>query len=178
LLPLAPWPPEQIANLPIQVPPKGHFSLLEIDIRFIEYREKAWYAKLRIERETVDLLLALLAKYEEQSGGCTFVKSKQSEKNDEVQDWRLNCCFGDHDKSARKAAASVAQPHLVKAAEGQAPKTPTIAAVQMNLIHDVVQQEVKKERRKKLVAGQSIKVGCKFVLIFRTTDVEPNVLIV
>jgi mRNA-degrading endonuclease RelE of RelBE toxin-antitoxin system len=81
-------------------------------------------------------------------------------------------------KSARKAAASPAKHHLVKAAEGKAPKKPTIAAVQKVLINDGVQQEVKKERRKKLVAGQSIKVGCKFVLIFRTTDAEPNVLIV
>jgi hypothetical protein len=127
----------------------------------------------------VDQLLARLVKGEEERGGCTFVcKSKQRDKNFEGQEWRLNCCFGDHGKSARKAAASEAQPHLVKAAEGKAPKTPTITAVQKVPINDGVKQEGKKDRRKKLVAGQSIKVGCKFVLNFRTTNAEPNVLIV
>jgi hypothetical protein len=102
---------QHFANLLIQVPPKEHFCLLEINLKFIEYRGKAWYAKLRIERETVDQLLALFVKGEEERGGCTFVcRSKQREKSVDGQEWRLNCCFGDHDKSARKAAANVAQP--------------------------------------------------------------------
>jgi hypothetical protein len=118
-------------------------------------------------------------KVEEERGGCTFVcKSKQSDKNVEAQECRLNCCFDDHDKSARKATASAAQPHLVKAAEGEAPKTPAIAAVPKVQINDGEKQQVKKERRKKLVAGQPNKVGCKFALIFRTTDAEPNMLLV
>jgi hypothetical protein len=109
---------QQIATLPIQVPPKEHFSLLDIGPKHIECRGQAWYEKPRIERETVDQLLARLVQGEEERGGCTFVcKSKQHDKNFEGQDWRLNGCFGDHDESARKAAASEAQPHLVKAAE-------------------------------------------------------------
>jgi mRNA-degrading endonuclease RelE of RelBE toxin-antitoxin system len=170
---------QQIATLPIQVPPKEHFSLLDINLKCIECRGQALYAKLRIEKETVDQFLARLVKGEEERGGCTFVcKQNQRGKNVEGKDWRLNCCFGDHDKSARKAAASESQPRLFKEAEGKAPNTPTTAAVQKVQTNDGGQQEVKKERRKKLVAGQSIKVGCKFVLIFRTTHAEPGVLIV
>jgi hypothetical protein len=116
---------QQIATLPIQEPPKEPFSPVEINFNLIEYRGQAWYAKLRIERETVDQLLARLDKGEEERGGCTFVcKSKQRDKNFEGQEWRLNCCFGDHGKSARKAAASEAQPHLVKAAEGKLRRHP------------------------------------------------------
>jgi hypothetical protein len=51
---------QQVANLLIQVSPKEHFSLYVIHLTSIEYRGMAWYAKLRIERETADKLLARL----------------------------------------------------------------------------------------------------------------------
>jgi hypothetical protein len=35
---------QQVANLPIQVPPKEHFSLHDIHLTSIEYRGMAWYA--------------------------------------------------------------------------------------------------------------------------------------
>jgi hypothetical protein len=57
---------QQIASLPIQVPPKEHFSLHEINLKPIEYRGQAWYAKLRVQRENVDNLLARLVKGEEE----------------------------------------------------------------------------------------------------------------
>jgi hypothetical protein len=71
---------EQIATLPIQVPPKEHFCLNDIIPTCIVYRGQAWYAKLRIEGETADQLLARLVKGEEDRG-CTLIckKSRQLE---------------------------------------------------------------------------------------------------
>jgi hypothetical protein len=151
------------------MPPKEHFLLDSINLNSLDHRGKAWYAKLLIERETANQLFAQLVHGEEDRGDCTFLcKSKKSDISFEFQDWRLNCCVGDHDKSARKAAASAAQPQLVKAAAGAAPDATGVAAVRNLHGHDGEKLEdataVKKERRKKLAAGQSIKVGCNFEL--------------
>jgi hypothetical protein len=133
---MAPQTPEQqIATLPIQVPPKEHLSLNEMNITHNDYRGKALCAKLRIQRETADQLVAQLVHGKTDRGGCKFVcKRRQRNKS---QEWRLSCCFGDHDKSARKAAASAGQPLLFKAAEGAAPNTPGVAAVQKVQDNDV-----------------------------------------
>jgi hypothetical protein len=59
---------QQIATLPIQLPPKEKISLDYINITSIGYRGQAWYAKLRVEEETADQLLAWLVKGEEDRG--------------------------------------------------------------------------------------------------------------
>jgi hypothetical protein len=170
---------QQIAALPIQVPPKEHFSLNDIILTCIVYRGQAWYAKFRIEGETADQLLARLVKGEEDRGGCTLI-CKKSRHRENSQDWRLSCCFGDHDKSAQKAAASVGQPLLVRGAEGAGSDAgiPTVRNVQDHDGEDQVNTAVKKERRKKVAAGQSIKIGCKFAFRLRTTDSQSEVLLV
>jgi hypothetical protein len=89
--------------------------------------------KLRIEGETADQLLARLVKGEEDRGGCTLI-CKKSRQRDNAQDWRLSCCFGDHDKSAQKAAASVGQPLLMRGAEGAAPDTGVAAVRNVRMV--------------------------------------------
>jgi hypothetical protein len=89
---------QQIATLPIQLPSKEQFCLADINISCTGYRGQAWYAKLRIEEETADQLLAWLVQGEEDRGGCTIVC--KSKKRHSAQEWMLSCCFGDHDKSA------------------------------------------------------------------------------
>jgi hypothetical protein len=168
---------QQIATLPIQVPPKEHFPLDDIILTCIVYQGQAWYAKLRIEGETADQLLARLVKGEEDRGGCTLICTK-SRQLDNAQDWRLSCCCGDHDKSAQKAAASVGQPLLVRGVEGAAPDTGVVAVRNVQDGEDQVNTAVKKERRKRVAAGQSIKIGCKFVFSLRATDAESEVLLV
>jgi hypothetical protein len=168
---------QQIATLPIQVLPKEHFSLNDIILTCIVYRGQAWYAKLRIEGETADQLFARLVEGEEDRGGCTRI-CKKSRRRDNAQDWRLSCCFGGHDKIAQKAAASVGQPLLVRVAEGAAPDTGVAAVRNVQDGEEQVNTAVKKETRKKMAAGQSIKIGCKFVFSLRTTDAESEVLLV
>jgi hypothetical protein len=68
----------------------------------------------------------------------------------------------------------VGQPLLVRGAVGAAPDA-GIAAVRN--VQDG-EEQVKKERRKKVAAGQSIKIGCKFVFSLRTTGAESEVLLV
>jgi hypothetical protein len=171
---------QQIATLPIQVPPQEHLSLNAVNLTCIEYRGKGWYAKLQIERETADQLVERLVNGEEVRGGCTFVCKKR--QRNKAQEWRLSCCFGEHDKSARKIAASAGPPLLVKAVEGTASNIPGVAAVRKVQDHVGEKQEdnpgVKKDRRKKVAAGQSIKVGCKFTFSLQTKDSEPGVLLV
>jgi hypothetical protein len=55
-----------------------------------------------------------------------------------------------------------------------------VAAIRNVQYHDgenQVKTAVRRERRKKVAAGQSIKIGCKFVFSLRTTDAEPDMLL-
>jgi hypothetical protein len=71
---------------------------------------------------------------------------------------------------------------LVTAAEGTASNTPGVAAVRT--VQDRVGEKrednpgVNNDGRKKLAAGQSIKVGCKFAFSLQTKVMEPGVLLV
>jgi hypothetical protein len=118
-------PDQQIATLPIQVPQQEHLALNEVNLTSIEYRRKVWYAKHWIDREPADQLVAQLVSGEEDRGGCTFVCKRRQHTN--AREWTLSCCFGVHDTSARKGAASTGPPLWVKAAEGAAPNTPGVA---------------------------------------------------
>jgi hypothetical protein len=55
----------------------------------------------------------------------------------------------------------VGQPLLVRGAEGAAPDTGLAAVRKVQDGEDQVKTAVKKERRKKVAAGQSVKIGCK-----------------
>jgi hypothetical protein len=72
----------------------------------------------------------------------------------------------------------VGQPLLVRGAEGAAPDTGVAAVRNVQDGEDQVNTAVKKERRKRVPAGQSIKIGCKFVFSLRATDAESEVLLV
>jgi hypothetical protein len=110
--------------------PKKHFSLNDILLTSIDHREKSWCAKLPVEKEAADQLLARLVNGETDRGGCIH-----RDQSVEAREWRLNCSLSDHDKSARKAAASAAQSSLVSVAQGAAQGTWPIAQVQIVRAH-------------------------------------------
>jgi hypothetical protein len=70
-----------MAKLPIQVPPKEHFSLDNINHTSVDYQGKAWFRKLLIERETADQLLARLRPMQtESSQGLLGIRLRRSTK--------------------------------------------------------------------------------------------------
>jgi hypothetical protein len=169
---------QQIARLPVQVPPNKHFTLDDIKLVPIENRGQALYAKLSIEGETSNQLHARLVKGEEERGGCTIISKGQKRKEgSEGYEWRLTCCFGHHDKIVLRAAASTAPCQLVTAG-GAAEGMSCVASSNTDEDRQARGTVGKQRRRQKIASGQSIKVGCRFALSLRTSHAEPEVLLI
>lgn len=94
----------EIQALKAQIPPDGTpFSLDDLHLTEIDYRGKALYAKVAIdEGEGAEALLQRFKAGEEERGRCGLLR-KALNRGKEAE-WRLTCCYGKHDKLARKDA--------------------------------------------------------------------------
>jgi hypothetical protein len=88
------------------VPADGVISLDKINLAKIDFRGDGWYAKLKLNGETLTSLKDRLVKGKEQPGNCLLISKAQrriSERKDRViEELRVIWCWGDHDKSAHK----------------------------------------------------------------------------
>jgi hypothetical protein len=189
-------PKHLFASLPIQeVPADGVISLDQINLTKIDFRGDGWYAKLKLNEKTSTSLKDRLVKGEEQRGNCSLISKAQrrmSEGKDRViEEWRVVCCWGDHDKSACKEV-SKAGPEVLEAAfdkycKQRGQRADNLACVEEQAGNDHVITEADKNalqraappgRRRKCANGQSQKLGCKFSFTVKRTSNFPNVLLV